>query len=67
MQHDHWVVVNDEQQYSLWPANRPVPPGWSTVGDLASRAACLERIEELWVDMRPRSLREAMRRGGDAS
>jgi MbtH protein len=53
------VVRNDEDQYSVWPAYRPVPAGWTTVGEPADRETCLERIEALWTDMRPRSLRAA--------
>jgi MbtH protein len=57
------VVVNDEEQYSIWPEVRPLPAGWRGVGAPASKEQCLERIEQLWTDMRPRSLREAMERG----
>ena len=54
------VVVNDEEQYSIWPAERDLPPGWQQVGEPGSRDACLDHIEEIWTDMRPKSLREAM-------
>lgn len=54
------VVVNDEEQYSIWPADRDIPAGWHVVGDPAAKADCLVRIEELWTDMRPRSLRLRM-------
>jgi MbtH protein len=54
-----YVVVNHEEQYSIWPSPEP-PAGWSVVGAPGSRDACLERIETLWTDMRPRSLRELM-------
>ncbi|MEM7674976.1 MAG: MbtH family NRPS accessory protein [Myxococcota bacterium] len=54
------VVINDEEQYSIWPADRPTPLGWRTVGNPASKADCLEEIERLWTDMRPKSLRDAM-------
>ncbi|HEX6343062.1 MbtH family protein [Umezawaea sp.] len=54
------VVVNDEEQYSIWAVGRAVPAGWRTVGVTGSREACLEHIEEVWTDMRPRSLRVAM-------
>lgn len=54
------VVVNDEEQYSIWAAGRPVPAGWSTVGVRGTREHCLAHIEEVWTDMRPRSLRLAM-------
>lgn len=54
------VLVNDEDQHSLWPAFAPVPDGWRTVFGESSRKDCLEYVEANWVDMRPRSLREAM-------
>nr|QEO74165.1 mbtH-like protein [uncultured bacterium] len=56
------VVVNDEEQYSIWPEHRSLPLGWSAVGYTGSKAECLEYIEEHWTDMRPKSLRE--RHGG---
>lgn len=59
------VVINDEEQYSVWPAHREPPAGWRAVGEPGSRAACLSRIESLWTDMRPRSLREHMGSPGD--
>lgn len=54
------VLINDEQQYSIWPEFKAVPPGWSTVGEAASKARCLAYIEDNWTDMRPASLRNAM-------
>ncbi|MFG2004644.1 MbtH family protein [Spirillospora sp. NPDC048911] len=54
------VVVNDEDQHSLWPVFTEVPAGWRMVFGEASRAECLEYVERNWTDMRPRSLREAM-------
>ncbi|MEU5162027.1 MbtH family protein [Streptomyces sp. NPDC020875] len=54
------VLVNDEDQHSLWPAFAPVPDGWRTVFGEESRQSCLDYVEEHWTDMRPRSLREAM-------
>jgi MbtH protein len=51
------VVVNLEEQYSVWPAHRPPPSGWTVVGIPASREECLDRIESLWTDLRPRSAR----------
>ncbi|HEX6097850.1 MAG TPA: MbtH family NRPS accessory protein [Thermoanaerobaculia bacterium] len=51
------VVVNDEEQYSIWPDNRELPPGWSAVAGPAPRARCLEIVKERWTDMRPLSLR----------
>ncbi|OMC39929.1 protein mbtH [Mycobacterium sp. GA-1841] len=55
-----YVLVNDEDQHSLWPAFADVPAGWQVVFREASRAACLSYVEEHWADLRPRSLREAM-------
>jgi MbtH protein len=54
------VVMNHEEQYSIWPADRELPPGWSAVGKTGPKAECLAYIEEVWTDMRPRSLRERM-------
>lgn len=54
------VVVNHEEQYSVWPADREIPSGWKSVGASGSREECLKRIEEIWTDMRPLSLRKAM-------
>ena len=52
------VVINQEEQYSLWPADRVLPAGWRAVGVRGSKAECLEHIERVWTDMRPRGLRE---------
>ncbi len=54
------VVVNHEEQYSIWPADRENAPGWSDVGKSGSKAECLAYIEEVWTDMRPLSLRRKM-------
>lgn len=54
------VVRNHEDQYSIWRHDQPVPAGWETVGPPAPKARCLERISELWTDMRPASLRRHM-------
>jgi len=54
------VVVNTEEQYSIWPAARECPSGWAATGVGGSRAECLEYIEKTWTDMRPRSLRVQM-------
>jgi MbtH protein len=56
------VVVNDEDQHSLWPAFADVPAGWRKVFGEASRAECLAYVEEHWTDIRPKSLREAVDR-----
>jgi MbtH protein len=52
------VVRNHEEQYSLWPADRPPPDGWTAVGVTGSRAECLDHIGREWSDQRPKSLRE---------
>jgi MbtH protein len=54
------ALVNDEGQYSLWPAFVEVPAGWTIVHPQDTRQACLDYIEQHWTDMRPRSLIEAM-------
>lgn len=54
------VVVNHEEQYSIWPAGRDNPPGWSDGGAEGSKAECLEFIERHWSDMRPLSLRQSL-------
>jgi MbtH protein len=59
---DYFVVINDEEQYSIWPSNREVPKGWQPVGEARSREDCLAYIEQTWTDMRPKSVREAMAR-----
>ncbi|MDT0262315.1 MbtH family protein [Jatrophihabitans lederbergiae] len=57
------VVVNDEEQYSVWPADRARPAGWHADGFVGDRQACLDHIEQIWTDMRPASLRRAMAAG----
>lgn len=54
------VVVNHEEQYSIWPDHRPNPLGWRDGGKSGSKAECLEYIKEVWTDMRPLSLRKKM-------
>jgi MbtH protein len=54
------VVVNHEEQYSIWPANRDLPLGWREVGKSGTKEECLAYIEEVWTDMRPLSLRKKM-------
>jgi MbtH protein len=61
------AVVNHEEQYSIWPAQRELPLGWRDAGKEGTKAECLAYIEEVWTDMRPLSLRkkmEAMARDG---
>lgn len=52
------VVVNHEEQYSIWPVGREIPNGWRDVGQTGSKEECLKYIEEVWTDMRPLSLRK---------
>jgi MbtH protein len=54
------VVMNHEEQYSIWPVQREIPAGWSAVGKQGKKAECLAYIEEVWTDMRPLSLRKKM-------
>jgi len=54
------VVVNHEQQYSIWFAEREPPAGWSEVGKSGPKSECLEYIKEVWTDLRPLSLRKKM-------
>jgi MbtH protein len=59
------VVVNLEEQYSIWPDEREVPAGWRKEGTSGNKAACLQRINALWTDMRPLSLRKRMAESPD--
>ncbi|POZ52004.1 MbtH family protein [Methylovulum psychrotolerans] len=54
------VVINHEQQYSIWPEYKEVPKGWDTVGKIGLKQDCLDYIKTVWTDMRPLSLRNAM-------
>ncbi|ELR97040.1 MbtH family NRPS accessory protein [Gloeocapsa sp. PCC 73106] len=54
------VVINDEEQYSIWPDYREIPPGWREVGKSGLKNECLDYINEVWTDMRPLSLRKKM-------
>jgi len=54
------VVVNHEEQYSIWPADRERPPGWRDAGMKGLRSECLAYINEVWTDMRPLSLRKKL-------
>jgi MbtH protein len=57
---EYLVLVNAENQHSLWPVFAAVPDGWETVFGKAGRQDCLDYIEKSWTDMRPKSLIEAM-------
>ena len=54
------VVMNEEEQYSIWPASRELPPGWTKNGPTGPKAECLAHIKTVWTDMRPLSLRKQM-------
>ena len=54
------VVVNHEEQYSIWPDFKEIPPGWTDCGRKGSKHECLAYIKEVWTDMRPLSLRRQM-------
>ena len=54
------VVLNHEEQYSIWPADRDIPEGWRAEGKTGPKAECLSYIDEVWTDMRPLSLRKHM-------
>jgi len=51
------ILVNDDEQYSIWQAFKAIPAGWHQVGQKGSKEACLEYIERTWTDMRPRPVR----------
>jgi MbtH protein len=55
-----YVLVNDEDQHSLWPTFADVPAAWRVVFGGSTRADCLAFVEEHWTDVRPKSLRDAM-------
>ena len=57
------VVVNHEEQYSIWPVERELPLGWRDAGKQGPKAECLAHIKEVWTDMRPLSLRRRMEGG----
>ena len=61
------VLRNDEEQYSLWLADQDIPPGWYQVGEEGSKEQCVAYVDEMWTDMRPKSLREQMEAGENAS
>lgn len=59
-QETYRVVANHEEQFSIWPDYREIPPGWRDVGVSGPKEACLDHIEKVWTDMRPLSLRKRM-------
>jgi MbtH protein len=54
------VVLNHEEQYSIWPVDKEIPLGWKATGKSGQKQECLDHIKEVWTDMRPKSLRDKM-------
>ncbi len=52
------VIVNAEEQYSIWPPDKEIPPGWKPTGKVGTKVDCLNYVKEIWTDMRPLSLRK---------
>ena len=57
---EYTVLINDEEQYSLWLKSKAIPPGWRMAGKDGSKTECLQYVDEVWTDMRPLSLRRKM-------
>lgn len=57
------VVLNDEEQFSIWPAHKDLPAGWRKAGKAGPKRECLDYVNEVWTDMRPKSLRDRMDSG----
>ncbi len=60
------VVVNHEEQYSIWPAHRENALGWNDAGKTGTRQECLDYIKQVWIDQRPLSLRKKMQQQGQS-
>lgn len=54
------VIINHEEQYSIWPSYKENPSGWKDGGKTGNKQECLNYIQEVWTDMRPLSLRKQM-------
>lgn len=63
---EYRVLVNHEEQYSLWPSFKEIPNGWRQVGPTGTKKECLDYIEEVWTDMRPLSVRKQMAEAEEA-
>ncbi|MER7004762.1 MbtH family NRPS accessory protein [Dactylosporangium sp. NPDC000555] len=57
---EYLVVLNDEEQYSIWLGDKPLPSGWRAEGTRGTKDACLDHIERVWTDMRPLSVRKRL-------
>ena len=64
-QHLYIVLINEEEQYSLWRKDIKIPAGWSAVGPEGNKAECMKYVDEVWTDMRPLSLRRSMAAASD--
>jgi MbtH protein len=60
VEENYHVVVNHEEQYSIWPSFKVIPDGWKAVGKSGPKDECLAYIKEVWSDLRPLSLRNEM-------
>jgi len=65
-QRTYVVLINDEEQYSLWPHGKDIPNGWRSAGKEGTRAECSLYVDEVWTDMRPLSLRKHMQQQLDS-
>ncbi|MER5497657.1 MULTISPECIES: MbtH family NRPS accessory protein [unclassified Streptomyces] len=65
--HAYSAVINDEEQYSIWPAHLDLPEGWRKAGTEGTKAECLAFVEEVWTDMRPATLRASMDRTAEGT
>jgi MbtH protein len=54
------VVVNDEEQHSIWPTELDMPAGWRALGKTGTKEECVSYIDEVWTDIRPLSVRRAL-------
>jgi MbtH protein len=61
---EYKVVVNDEEQHTIWPAHRTAPSGWREIGVTGPKELCLAHIREAWPDITPLSVRKALRKAG---
>lgn len=57
---EYIVLINSEEQYSLWPRAKTIPIGWQQVGEAGSKQACLDYIKQVWVDLTPLSVRKTL-------
>ncbi len=57
---EYTVLVNHEEQYSLWPTFKDIPNGWRQVGSVGTKAECLAWVEEVWTDITPLSVRKQL-------